>query len=114
MRQAQACIRRRARRRAHAEIAAGAGLVLDVELLAQVLGELSREQACHDVGRSSRCKRHDHAHRPIWISIRYGVFCANDGRREHRGRDQQSARDQLSHPHAHRTRLFMNQTVKGK
>jgi hypothetical protein len=46
-----------------AEIGAGAGPILDDELLAGTLGQPLADQPSGDVGRASRGKGHDHPHR---------------------------------------------------
>src|ERR1700694_3199168 len=70
---------------AHADIAAGAGLVLDEELLAELLAELLSEQARHDVGWAARRERHDDAHGMARIGRALGVTrsvaCARDDQR---------------------------------
>src|SRR5262249_18345313 len=52
-------IARRTRGLPHAEIAAGAGDVLDVELFAKFLRQFLRHQPCDDVGDASGRERHD-------------------------------------------------------
>src|SRR5215831_17163584 len=52
-------IARRTRGLAHAEIAASAGDVLDVELFAKFLRQFLRHQPCDDVGDASGRERHD-------------------------------------------------------
>src|SRR5215831_4397785 len=52
-------IARKARGLAHAEIAASAGDVLDVELFAEFLRQFLRHQPCDDVGGASGRERHD-------------------------------------------------------
>jgi len=51
-----------------ADIAATAGMVLDVELLAEALGEFWREHARNHVDRASRCERRHHLDRPIGVT----------------------------------------------
>src|SRR5262249_24704107 len=58
---------RRPRDERGADIAAAARMVLDVELLAEAIGELRREQARNHVDRASRGERGDHLDRPIRI-----------------------------------------------
>jgi len=61
-------IGRRPRDERGADIAAAAGMVLDVELLAEALGEFRREHARNYVDRTSRCERGDHLDRPIGVN----------------------------------------------
>jgi hypothetical protein len=51
-----------------ADIAAAAGMVLHVELLAETLRQLGREHTCDRVDRAARCEWRDHLHRPIGIA----------------------------------------------
>jgi hypothetical protein len=62
--QDRVAVGRRLRRTAAAGIAAGAADILDIELLASLLGQLLRHQTREHVGRAARRERHDHAHRP--------------------------------------------------
>ena len=59
-----------------AEIAAGAGAVLDDELLAELGREFLRHQAADDVGGGAGRERHHDAHRLVRIAR---PRCANDG-----------------------------------
>ena len=61
---------RRAERRRHADIAAGAGPVLDDELLPQVIRQVLADDARDDVVGAARRERDDPAHRPRRIGLR--------------------------------------------
>ncbi len=61
---------------AHANIAASARLVLDIELLAEIIRELLRQQSRHDVTGPGWRKRHDDAHRAVGV----GLGASGDGR----------------------------------
>jgi hypothetical protein len=63
------------------DIAAGPGAVLDDEWLAEPVGQPLSEKPRKDVGRTTRCKADDDAHRPRRIGLRPSE--ARDGR-EHR------------------------------
>ena len=52
----------------HAEIAAGAGVILDIELFAQAVAQLLCDQACHHVGGAGRRERHDDFDRPCRVA----------------------------------------------
>jgi hypothetical protein len=52
-------VRRRARRIAHAGVAAGADLVLDDELLAEFFRQLLPDQPRHHIDRAAGRERHD-------------------------------------------------------
>src|SRR5262245_39968175 len=54
-------VRSRSRSDTHAEISTGARVVLDVELLTETAGEVSRDNPCKDIGWTTRRKWHDHA-----------------------------------------------------
>ncbi len=75
-------VARRARRGAHADIAAGAREGFHVELLFEILRKFLRHQARRGVRLSARADRHDHAHRPRRISLCPG--CASE-KRQRRG-----------------------------
>src|SRR5215207_1506202 len=60
-------VRRRTRRTTDAEIAAGAGLVFDIKLLPQTLGELLANKASDHIRRSCRSIRHNDFNRASWI-----------------------------------------------
>src|SRR5262249_4294628 len=63
-------VRRRLRRAASADISAGAGDVVDVELRTRLFGQLVRHQAGEHVGRTGRREWDDHAYRPHRIALR--------------------------------------------
>ena len=63
-------VRRRLRRPAHADIAAGARYVLDVVLFAKMLGQLLRDQPGDHVGLAAGRIGHDQTHRPGRIGLR--------------------------------------------
>ena len=65
-----ACSRRARRLRdlRHADIAAGAGVVLDIELLLEIFRQLLRDQPRHHVGRAAGRERHDDLHRLVGIA----------------------------------------------
>src|SRR5262249_40024568 len=77
----------------HADIAASANLVLDVELLSEVLGEFLRQQTGEYVGRTGRRERHDDAHRVRRIGLR-------KRRNRPRRRSAPEQRDELAPPHS--------------
>jgi len=54
----------------HAEIAAGAADILDIELPSERLGQFLRGEARENVGRTARRVRNDHAHRPRRVGLR--------------------------------------------
>jgi hypothetical protein len=60
----------RAQHRGHADVPAGANLVLDDELLAQALGQKLSDDARHGVVRSAGGERDDPVDRPSWIPLR--------------------------------------------
>jgi hypothetical protein len=62
-----------------ADIAAGAGPVLDHEGLAQNFSHLRRHDAADNVGRAAGGERNDHLHRVRWKIIR-GLY-GRDGKR---------------------------------
>ena len=78
--QQRVAVGRRLRHQLGADDAAGAGLVLDDELLAEPLAELRADDARQDVVEPARRERHDHPHRPVRIVVLRG------GRREQRQR----------------------------
>src|SRR5262249_56130610 len=51
------------------DIAAGPRAVLDDEWLAEPVGQPLSEKPRKDVGRTTRCKADDDAHRPRWIDL---------------------------------------------
>ena len=55
------------RRVAHADVAAGTGLILDVELFAELIAEFARQNAGDCVGWSPGRKRHDQPNGMVWI-----------------------------------------------
>ena len=63
-------VRWRLRSLPHADAAAGAADVLDVELLAQALGQFFRDDPRKDVVWSTRRERHDDADRPCRVGLR--------------------------------------------
>jgi len=65
-------VRRRARDRAGSDVAAGAGSVLDHELLAQPLGEPSADEARSDVGYPAGRIADEETNRPRRIGLRAG------------------------------------------
>src|SRR6516162_9930898 len=78
---------KRARGLAHAEIAAGAGDVLDVKLFAELLRQFLRNQPSDDVGDASGRERHDDLHRLAWILL---------GKSRARNNERRSERDNAS------------------
>jgi hypothetical protein len=66
------------------DIAAGPGAVLDDEWLAEPVGQPLSEKPRKDVGRTTRCKADDDAHRPRRIGPRPSE--ARDGRERRRTR----------------------------
>jgi hypothetical protein len=62
--QDRVAIRRAFRRGLHADVAVGAGLVLDDNLLTQAARQMLADQARTHVGRAAGRKRHDEAKRP--------------------------------------------------
>ena len=83
-----------------ADIAGRAGDVLDIELLAEMLGEFLRSKARENVGRAAGLKRHDDAHWPRRPGLRPR---AARERRERGGARQQL--ENLSTRMAHRASL---------
>src|SRR6516162_6463865 len=71
----------------HAEIAAGTGDVLDIELFAKVLRQFLRNQPSDDVGDASGRERHDDLHRLAWILL---------GKSRARNNERRSERDNAS------------------
>ena len=72
-----------------ADVAAGAGAVLDNHVLAEKLGHLRREQPHHHVGAAAGGERHDHAHRAVGKRLREGIAgdeddCNERGKNPHR------------------------------
>ena len=63
-----------------AEIAAGAGQVLDIDLLAPCARQPLRHHAADDVGRTAGRKRHDHADFMIRIGVRGTAWCRRQSR----------------------------------
>src|SRR5262249_3303587 len=61
---------RRLCRSAHTDIAVSPAYVLDVELLAKMLGQLLCDESAEKIGRTAWRIRHDHAHRPRRIGVR--------------------------------------------
>src|SRR5262249_12151747 len=61
---------RRAQHRRHADVSAGADLVLDEDLLAQALRQILSNDACHGVVWSAGSERHDPMYWPRRISLR--------------------------------------------
>jgi hypothetical protein len=68
--QQRIAVGRRPRRLGGADIAGRAGDVLDIELLAEMLGELLRGKARENVGRTAGLERDDDADRPARASLR--------------------------------------------
>ena len=68
--QDRVAVGRRFRHLGSADIAGGAGDVLDIDLLAELLGELLRHKPREGVSRPTRRKGHDRAHRPGRIGLR--------------------------------------------
>src|SRR5258705_1660487 len=60
--------------RPDADIAAGAGAVVDKELLAEGFRKLLRQQARHDVRHATRCERNNDSDPTAWISDQ-SVLC---------------------------------------
>jgi len=83
-------VRRRARRGADAEIAAGAGHVLHVELLPEKLAELLGKQARGGVVRSAGGDRNDHPHGPARVCLR-PTACGAEGSRSSARRESEDA-----------------------
>jgi hypothetical protein len=63
-------VRRRAEHGSHADVAAGAGPVLDDELLTQFVRQKLADKSSYDVVWSAGCERHDEMHGPPWIGLR--------------------------------------------
>src|ERR1700733_14704477 len=63
-------IRRRPRGLTSADIAAGAGDILDIELLSHPIGKLLRDQTPTDIGRAARRIWHDPPNRSGRIGLR--------------------------------------------
>src|SRR5262245_4566594 len=63
-------VRRRARRLRGAHIAGRAGDILDIKLLAEVIGELLRGEPRENVGRAAGLERDDDTHRPARPALR--------------------------------------------
>ena len=76
-------VARRARDLRHADVAAGAGDVLDVELLAELLRQLLRDQPSGDVGHAARRERHDDLDRLVRILLRECRARSSARRRKH-------------------------------
>ena len=70
--QQRVAVGRRLRDRIGADDRAGAGPVLDDEGLLELFGEMLRDDARVDVGRTAGAERHDHAHLPRRIVLRLG------------------------------------------
>jgi len=68
--QERVAVGRRLRGAAGADVAAGAADVLDIELLAHLLGQLRRDHPREQVGRAAGCERNDHAHRSRRVALR--------------------------------------------
>jgi hypothetical protein len=85
--QDRVAVGRRLRYLAGSEIAARAGDVLDIDLLAELLGELLRHEPREGVGHPTWRKCNDRPHRPRWIGLRSRDACD--------GRQRGSARCQL-------------------
>ena len=58
-------------------VAAGAGDILDKELLAEAVGKVLRDDAGDDVGGASGRETDHHAHGPVGIALREGRGCAD-------------------------------------
>ena len=67
--QDRVAVGRRFRHLASADIAGGAGNILDIDLLAELLSELLRHKPREGVGHPTGRKGHDRAHRPRWIGL---------------------------------------------
>src|SRR5262249_18218175 len=80
-------VRRRAPPDLDAEIAAGAGHILDIELLTPGLGQSLRHHACDHVGRTAGGERHDHADFAI------GIIIGSAARRHERQSDREAYRE---------------------
>ncbi len=79
---------RRLRDRVHADIAAGAALVVDVELFAQPFRQLLRNEACDQVTGAAGRERHDDADRPRGVGLlRRCVLAERGAKRGRRGDD---------------------------
>ena len=96
-------IGRRLRRAGHADIAAAAADVLDIELLAKLIGQLQRDQASDDVGRTARRVRNDHAHRSVGIALGHGV--------RHRREADANDRCDMQHPTAKAFMAFPSDAI---
>src|SRR5262249_34841192 len=68
------------------DVAGRAGDVLDIELLAEMLGELLRGKARENVGRAAGLERDDDAHRPARPSL--GARAGGPGRERGRTREE--------------------------
>ena len=72
------------RRGLGADVSAGAGLVVDEDLLAQRLAEVLGDQAGRDIGALPGLVRHDQAHRLVGIGLRRGGQSRQRRREDHR------------------------------
>jgi hypothetical protein len=57
---------------AHADVAAGAADIVDIELLSELLAQFLSNRPRKDIGRAAWRKWHDHAHRSFGIALGSG------------------------------------------
>ena len=88
--QQRVAVARRVGRSAHADGAAGAGRVLDIELSAERLGELLRQDPRDDVVRTARRVGHHELHRPGRIVLRLRRTVHRAGKRAERQQCRQA------------------------
>jgi len=111
--QDRVAIGRRFRHLGSADIAGGAGDVLDIDLLAELLGELLRHKPRKGVGHSTRRKGHDRAHRPGRIGLRPRSARHARQRGSARGQMQKFAAGKFHHlPGQSRRRLARQLAIK--
>ena len=56
----------------HADVAAGAADIVDIELLSELLAQFLSNRPRKDIGRAAGRKWHDHAHRSFGIALGSG------------------------------------------
>jgi hypothetical protein len=94
LRHQRIAIRRRTRHSTRSNIAAGAGAILNDELLSELFRKFLSDQAGENVAWAAGCERHDHPHRPIRIDAFAGLPLCRAG-------DKQRQADQCSNPFVH-------------
>ena len=88
---------RRLRGRGGADIAAGAGAVLDHHVLAPGLAELLRHDAAERVDGAAGGKRNQDADRPVGIGLRHGVGRPAKNRGDDRGDNDENSQEFSPH-----------------